>query len=193
MAAEPIEQFEQWFTSALSAGYPEPNAMVVATVDANGYPQSRNVLLKAFDERGFVFYTNYNSDKGREMIARPQVGLTFSWIELHRQIRIVGLAEKLSDDESDAYFATRPRGSQVGAWTSPQSSVIADRAALESLEAQMVARFMGDPVPRPDHWGGFLIRHATVEFWQGRPNRLHDRIRYTRTANSTWTKTRLAP
>lgn len=194
VAADPMSQFEAWFNEVLEAKYWEPNAMVVSSIDDDGFPASRNVLLKAFDESGFIFYTNYTSDKGRQLLARPQTSLTFSWIELRRQVRIVGLAERLTDDESDAYFASRPRGSQLGAWASPQSTVIPDRQALDDQEAAMIERFDGGPVPRPPHWGGFLVRPHAVEFWQGRPNRLHDRLRY-RHADDTgeWQIERLAP
>lgn len=193
MAPDPIQQFEQWFSEVLAAQYWEPNAMVVSSIDDNGFPASRNVLLKAVDERGFIFYTNYTSDKGRQLLARPQAALTFSWIELRRQVRIVGRAEKLPEAESDVYFASRPRGSQIGSWASPQSSVIPDRALLDQSEADQIARFEGAEVPRPPHWGGFLVRPHEIEFWQGRPNRLHDRLRYRSDPTGAWTLDRLAP
>lgn len=193
VSSDPMQQFEAWFTEVLEAKYWEPNAMVVSSIDDQGFPASRNVLLKSFDERGFVFYTNYTSDKGRQLLERPEAALTFSWIELRRQVRITGTAARLTDQESDAYFASRPRGSQIGAWASPQSSVISDRETLDSQEAEMIARFADGPVPRPPHWGGIRITPLLVEFWQGRPNRLHDRLRYRPDSNGDWLIERLAP
>lgn len=194
LADDPIVQFQRWFDEVRSAGYWEPNAMVVSTIDDAGRPTARNVLLKAFDPRGFVFYTNYQSAKGQHLIARPGVALTFSWIELRRQVRIEGLAQKLSAAESDAYFASRPRGSQLGAWASAQSTPVADRAALDDQWAKAERRFADGEVPRPPHWGGFLVRPDAFEFWQGRQNRLHDRFRYTAAVDGEgWTRQRLAP
>lgn len=192
LASNPIVQFQQWFDDVRAANYWEPNAMVVSTIDDEGRPTARNVLLKAFDPRGFVFYTNYQSAKGQHLIARPAVSLTFSWIELRRQVRIDGAAEKLSAAESDAYFGSRPRGSQLGAWASAQSTPVADRAALDGQWRKAEARFAASEVPRPPHWGGFLVRPRVIEFWQGRQNRLHDRFRYSSTGE-TWNVDRLAP
>lgn len=195
LASEPIEQFERWFAQALDAGLYEPNAMTIVSVDAAGWPRSRNVLLKGVDGRGFVFHTNYHSDKGRELAGEPKCALTFSWLGLNRQVRISGLAERLPAGESDAYFASRPRGSQIGAWASPQSESIVDRTTIDALWQQQEAEFADREVPRPPHWGGLLVKPASVEFWQGRRNRLHDRLRYVRSADmaSGWQVERLAP
>lgn len=192
VSSDPIEQFEKWFGEVQEAGIWEPNAMVLSSLTPEGFPASRNVLLKAVDGRGFVFYTNYESEKGTQLIANAKSALTFSWIELRRQVRVTGRAELLAPDESDRYFASRPRGSQLGAWASPQSQVVADRAELDDHWRKLEARFEGQEVPRPSHWGGFLVRPSVIEFWQGRPNRMHDRLRYTAT-NSDWQIDRLAP
>lgn len=188
----PITQFEIWFKEVQEAGIWEPNAMVVSSITPDGYPASRNVLLKAVDQRGFIFYSNYQSDKGRQLLARPETALTFSWIELRRQVRVTGRAERMSDAESDEYFASRPRGSQLGAWASPQSEVVANRAELDQRWQELETRFADSEVTRPPHWGGFLIQPSAIEFWQGRPNRMHDRLRYRQT-DSTWHIERLAP
>lgn len=192
VAGDPIEQFERWFAEVQEAGLWEPNAMIVATVDGDGAPHARNVLLKQVDARGFVFYTNFTSGKGEQLIANPNVALTFSWIELRRQVRVMGTAAKLTDEESDDYFASRPRGSQLGAWASPQSQIVADRTELDSRWASLEAEYADRPIPRPPHWGGFRVLPHSVEFWQGRPNRLHDRLRFQRDG-STWKLDRLAP
>lgn len=188
---DPLRQFHTWFAQALDAKLPEPNAMTVATVDATGRPAARILLIKGVDERGFVFFTNYDSRKGRELATNPRASLLFHWIELERQVRIEGIVEKTSDAESDAYFASRPLGSRIGAWASAQSEVIDSRAALEAREAEIGARY-GENPPRPPHWGGYRLVPDTLEFWQGRPSRLHDRIRYTR-AGSGWQIDRLSP
>ena len=189
---DPIAQFRTWFAEARAAGLNEPEAMTVSTTA----PASRHVLLRGVDERGFTFFTNYGSAKGRELAADPRVALTFAWLDLHRTVRVVGVAARLAEAESDAYFASRPRGSRIGAWASPQSEVIPDRAALDARVAEVEARFAGvEDVPRPPHWGGVVVLPATVEFWQGRPSRLHDRLRYRRgeAAGGAWVIERLAP
>ena len=191
-AADPFDQFGRWFDAAAAAGLHLPNAVILATADAQGTPSARAVLLKGYDPSGFVFYTNYSSRKGRELTANPHACLLFSWVELERQVRIEGPVRKLSASDSDAYFASRPLGSRLGAWASPQSETIPDRAALEARFADAKQRF-GDAVPRPPDWGGYRVIPHVIEFWQGRENRLHDRIRYRRDDNSRWTIDRLAP
>ena len=199
VAADPIEQFRRWFDEILAAGAHEPEAMALATV-ANMQPSLRFVLLRGFDDRGFVFYTNLESRKGRELAVNPHVALAWHWPELERQVRVVGVAAPVSDEEADAYFATRPVGSQLGAWASPQSRIIFDRAALDASLDEVRERFAIDDVsggpsgaiPRPDHWGGWRVVPAEVEFWQGRPSRLHDRVQYRRN-DETWERVRLAP
>jgi pyridoxamine 5'-phosphate oxidase len=191
LAAHPMEQFQDWFDSWASTNPFDANLATVATVDVDGWPSSRAVLIKGADERGFVFHTNRNSAKGRSIELNHRAALTFMWREIERQIRVVGDVEHLPDAESDAYFASRPRGAQIGAWASDQSAVLGSRGELEDSRQAMEARFPGG-VPRPPHWGGYLIRPLTVEFWQGRPNRLHDRLRYRRAGHS-WVIERLAP
>ena len=192
VVADPLEQFTRWFDEARSAPILEPNAMMLATVDAGGQPAARTVLLKAVDRRGLTFYTNLESRKARELAANPRAALLFWWPPQGRQVRFEGDIEPVDDAEADAYFATRPRGSQIGAWASAQSTVVADRAALEAAERKIAARFAGDSIPRPPFWGGYRLVPARVEFWQGRNNRLHDRLRYTRRAEG-WDLERLAP
>jgi pyridoxamine 5'-phosphate oxidase len=192
VAHDPYEQFGRWFHAAKAAGLHLPNAMILATADERGAPSARAVLLKDYDPSGFVFYTNYASRKGRELAANPNACLLFSWEELERQVRIEGTVEKVTAAESDEYFASRPLGSRLGAWASPQSEVLPDRAALEARLADAKRRY-GDDVPRPPHWGGFRVRPVAIEFWQGRDSRLHDRIRYRRNGQSAWKIERLAP
>ncbi|MDN7995820.1 pyridoxamine 5'-phosphate oxidase [Burkholderia multivorans] len=193
-ASDPFAQFDRWFNEALAAKLPEPNTMTLATVGADGRPSARIVLVKGVDERGFVFFTNYESRKGRDLAAHPYAALLFYWIELERQVRIEGRVEKTSADESDRYFASRPVGSRIGAWASEQSAVIDSRATLEAREKAFSERYGDDP-PRPPHWGGYRVVPDTLEFWQGRPSRLHDRLVYTRDAAAPhgWTISRLSP
>lgn len=190
--ADPIAQFERWFTEVESAGLWEPNAMVVSSVDPDGWPTSRFVLLKEVDQRGFAFYTNYESDKARALDHSGRAALTFGWHELRRQVRVLGHVSRVDAEHSDAYFARRPRGSQIGAWASPQSRPVADRSILDERYDEVEARFADLDIPRPPNWGGYLVRPERVEFWQGRPNRFHDRIVYTWHADG-WTRARLAP
>ena len=192
--ADPLRQFEHWMAEALSAKLPEPNAMTLATVGTDGRPSTRIVLIKGLDERGIVWYTNYDSRKGRELAAHPWAALQFHWVELERVVRIEGRVSRVSDAESDAYFASRPLDSRIGAWASPQSQVISSRAVLVTQAAQVSARYLLNP-PRPPHWGGFRLEADRWEFWQGRPSRLHDRLRYRRSAENTadWVRERLAP
>lgn len=196
-ADNPLDQFAIWFSEALSAKVLEPNAMNLSTVSANGKPHGRVVLLKAADERGFVFYTNYTSDKGKEIAENSHVALTFWWPELERQVRIEGCAEKVARDESQEYFHSRPFASQVGAWASHQSSVITNREFLEETYENLLQKFSkevenGNKVPLPEFWGGYVVIPERIEFWQGRTGRLHDRIAYVREHNS-WTRNRLSP
>jgi pyridoxamine-phosphate oxidase len=191
MAATPFEQFTTWFSEALQAGVPEPNAMTVATLGPDLHPSARIVLLKGFDDRGFVFYTNYESRKGQELAAHPRASLLFFWQPLERQVRIEGRIEKTSAEESDTYFRSRPLGSRIGAWVSPQSRPIT-RETLEQRTAEMTASLGEDP-PRPPHWGGYRVIPHYVEFWQGRPSRLHDRVAYQLQENGNWVLQRLAP
>ncbi|KAF1032258.1 pyridoxine/pyridoxamine 5'-phosphate oxidase [Burkholderia lata] len=194
VAHDPFAQFDRWFKEALAAKLPEPNTMTLATVGDDGRPSARIVLIKGVDERGFVFFTNYESRKGRDLAAHPQAALLFYWIELERQVRIEGRIEKTSAEESDRYFASRPLGSRIGAWASEQSAVIDSRATLEAQEKSVSERY-GDNPPRPPHWGGYRLVPDSIEFWQGRPSRLHDRLLYTRDADTSpsWSISRLSP
>lgn len=216
LQANPLDQFHTWFAAAAQARGKtrwrkigiaiydvwqavlgntrvEVNAMTLATVGADGKPSARTVLLKGADARGFIFYTNYDSRKGRELAENQNAALTFFWPELERQVCIAGSVAKVSREESEAYFKSRPKGSRIGAWASNQSSVVADRAALEKIWREIAARFPGDDVPLPPNWGGFVLRPERIEFWHGRASRMHDRFCYTRQADDTWRVDRLSP
>jgi pyridoxamine 5'-phosphate oxidase len=216
LASDPIVQFRKWFdqaTGARTSGrirkfvvrlykslllmggaeFIDLNAMTLATVDEHGNPSARIVLLKGLDQRGFIFYTNYNSRKGRELETNPKAALVFYWPDQERQVTIAGEVSKIPEAESDAYFASRPRGSQIAAWASDQSQVVQNRVELEAKWKSVEERFPGGKVPRPPHWGGYVLSPSRLEFWQGRPNRLHDRFRYTRTRSNDWTLERLSP
>ncbi len=188
---QPLSLFQLWFDQAVKAECPEPNSMTLATADKAGNPSARIVLLKGADENGFTFFTNYESQKGQELAARPQAALLFHWHELERQVRIKGLVERVSPEESDQYFHSRPPASRIGAWASPQSAAIPSRAFLEEAEKRFKSEF-GDAPPRPAHWGGYCLRPTEIEFWQGRPSRLHDRIHYKQDGGN-WNISRLAP
>ncbi len=191
-AASPFTQFENWWQHALHSDIHEVNAMTLATADAGGQPSARIVLLKGFNENGFIFYTNYESRKSHELETNNKAALVFFWKELERQVRAEGIVKKISAAESDAYFQSRPHDSQVGAWASPQSSIIADRKLLNDNVAAVSKRFEGKEIERPPFWGGYIVQPHSVEFWQGRSNRLHDRIRYSLQENN-WRKERIAP
>lgn len=188
----PIEQFEKWFSDAVNAQIYEPNVMTLATADKSGRPNARIVLLKGFDQDGFSFYTNYLSQKGKEIKKNPFACLVFFWAELERQVRVEGKIEKLDKETSEQYFHSRPTGSQIGAIASPQSQVIADRTILENKVEQLTEQYKGKTIPKPAHWGGYIVKPTSIEFWQGRPSRLHDRIKYT-FVNGSWKIERLAP
>lgn len=193
-AKDPFQQFAKWFKTAVEAEVPEPNAMVLATSTANGRPSARVVLLKEVEAESFVFYTNYDSRKGQEMAENPRAAMVFNWLQLHRQVRIEGLIQKVSGATSTAYFQSRPKGSQIGAWASPQSRVIPQREILEENVRELEAKYGGEEkLPRPEHWGGYRLIPYTVEFWQGRTSRLHDRILYTLKEQGKWERVRLAP
>lgn len=190
---DPMQQWHRWFDQASDTGCVEPHAFVLSTVDADGSPDSRYVLARGADQRGFVFFTNFTSAKSRQLDARPNVALLFTWLQLHRQVRVRGVVERLPDAESDSYYASRPRGSQIGAWASPQSEVLPDRHWIEQRVTELEQTFGDvDAIPRPAHWGGWLVRPTVFEFWQGRPSRLHDRLRY-RLDGTSWVTERLAP
>ena len=193
VAADPIQQFTIWWDEAIKSEIDEVNAMTLATSTKEGLPSARIVLLKGYDERGFVFFTNYESDKGKELAANPHAALVFFWKELERQVRIEGLVEKVSAEESDAYYQSRPAGSRIGAWASPQSEVISDRQTIEKSVLAYGEKFGTGFIPRPAHWGGYIVKPTCIEFWQGRSSRLHDRILYTVSDNENWKKERLAP
>lgn len=192
IAKTPFCQFDRWFSEAIEAAVPQPEAMTLGTANAAGVPSARLVLLKSFDEHGFVFYTNYESRKSRELTENPNASLVFFWPELERQVRIEGSASKVSERESDAYFATRPRGSQLGAWVSNQSSAIESRAVLDRRLDELIQQYEGSGVPRPPFWGGWRVVPLAIEFWQGRTDRLHDRLVYQRD-DSAWRIVRLSP
>lgn len=191
---DPFRQFDRWFADVAAAGVPEPTAMVLATADADGRPSARTVLLKGIDDGAFVFYTNYDSRKGRELAANPRAGLVFPWHAIHRQICVTGDVERTTDEQSDAYFNSRPRDSRIGAWASPQSAELGSREELERRFADLSDRYDGiEAIPRPPHWGGFRVTPDTVDFWHGRPSRLHDRFRYRPDGEGGWRIVRLAP
>lgn len=191
--SDPLKQFGAWFAAALAAEIRDVNAMTLATATPDGRPSARIVLLKGFDERGFAFFTNYDSEKGRELEANPRATLVFYWVQLERQIRISGSVERTSREDSAAYFHSRPPGSRLGAWVSKQSEVIDSRQILDARLEEMRERFEDGEIPLPPHWGGYRVKPDQVEFWQGRPNRLHDRFRYSRRADGSWQIDRLAP
>jgi pyridoxamine 5'-phosphate oxidase len=192
VAPNPVDQFTRWWQDALNSAIDEINAFTLATATTEGKPSSRILLLKGYDENGFVFFTNYTSNKGNQLAHNPQVAMVFFWKELERQVRIEGVAEKVSNEESDAYFLSRPEGSRIGAWASPQSKVIENREVIEANVAKYVKMF-SEAIPRPQHWGGYRIKPSMMEFWQGRESRLHDRIQYCLEKDNAWKIERLAP
>ena len=191
--ADPFALFHKWFAQAVAANLHEPNAFVLATSTPDGFPSARLVLLKALDDRGFTFFTNYDSRKGHELDANPRAAVVFPWHALERQVRVEGAVEKVTAAESDDYFVNRPLGSRLGAWASAQSAVIPDRAFLQRRHEELVVRYPDGAVPRPAHWGGYRVVPSVFEFWQGRPSRLHDRIRFALTPPATWVRDRLSP
>lgn len=193
VVSNPIEQFKEWFDTALKSKVIEPNAMIIATVGKDNIPSARTVLLKEIDPEGFLFYTNYTSDKANDISENANVSLVFLWKEIERQVRITGTAEKLSSDRSEQYFHKRPKDSQVGAWVSPQSTVIESRDVLEDRKKEIETKYLNDDrLPLPDFWGGYIVKPTVIEFWQGRPSRLHDRLRY-KLEDGEWKIERLAP
>ena len=190
--SDPLQQFDQWLNEAIKGEVPEPNAMTLATVGSNLRPSTRVVLIKGYDDRGIVWYTNYESQKGQELAGNPFAALQFHWVEMERVVRIEGQVEKISPEESDAYFHSRPLDSRLGAWASPQSQVISGRSVLVANAARYGAQFMLQP-PRPQHWGGYRLKPELWQFWQGRKSRLHDRLRYTLQSPGNWLRERLAP
>jgi pyridoxamine 5'-phosphate oxidase len=192
-ADNPVQQFRQWWNEAIESRVDEVNAMTLATASADGMPSARIVLLKGFDDRGFVFFTNYASFKGMQLEENPRACLVFFWKELERQVRVTGIVEKISAEESDAYYNSRPEASRIGAWASPQSQVIPGREWLQQEFIQQEKEKAGTGIGRPPHWGGYIVRPVIIEFWQGRPSRLHDRLQYTVQDNGTWKRERLAP
>jgi pyridoxamine 5'-phosphate oxidase len=193
LAEDPIAQFQKWLHDAMTAQLAEPNAMVLATVGADGQPSTRTVLLKALDARGFSFFTNYESRKARELAANPHASLTFPWHALERQVNIEGRVSKLPRAEAEAYFKLRPRDSRLGAWASNQSQIIPGRDGLEARMKELKAQYPGEEIPLPPNWGGYVLAPECIEFWQGRPSRLHDRLRYTRQPDGSWKIERLSP
>jgi pyridoxamine 5'-phosphate oxidase len=192
VTADPIEQFTRWWSEAIYSEIDEVNAMTLATATKDGVPSARIVLLKGYNENGFIFFTNYNSHKGQELAENPRAALVFFWKELERQVRIEGMVEKVSAKESDEYFNTRPSGSRIGAWASPQSSIIENRDVIE-LSAKKYDATFKEEIPRPPYWGGYIVMPVKIEFWQGRSSRLHDRIQYTKQSDEGWEIRRLAP
>jgi pyridoxamine 5'-phosphate oxidase len=193
VSLQPLQFVRAWYEEAIAAGLPEPNAMALATATREGVPSVRIVLMKGIDERGIEFFTNYGSRKGRELAENPRAAVTFNWLELHRAARIEGSVERLSEAESDAYFASRGRGSRLGAWASRQGTPIESREVLEAALASVTARYPGEDVPRPEYWGGYRLVPEAVELWQGRPDRLHDREHFLRSADGGWRSERLSP
>ncbi len=191
--ADPIEQFTNWWKDAIQSAIPEPNTMTLATASSDGLPSARIVLLKEYNKKGFVFFTNYESYKSCQLIENPKACLLFFWKELERQIKIIGLVDKISDKESDEYFHTRPEASQIGAWASPQSQIIESRSWLDEHYQTLSKEMAGKEIKRPENWGGYIVKPVIIEFWQGRPSRLHDRIQYTLDYDGNWSIERLAP